>query len=41
VKEAFYPDGTDWKLTVWQQGREACTQALQGLQQDSPLPLTA
>jgi len=41
VKEAFYPDSAEWKLTVWQQGREACAQALHGLQEDSPLPLAA
>ncbi|AMO24537.1 M14 family metallopeptidase [Ramlibacter solisilvae] len=41
VKETFYPDSTDWKQAVWRQGREACAQALQGLQEDSPLPLAA
>lgn len=32
VKDAFYPDADDWKHAVWQQGREACLQAIEGLQ---------
>jgi predicted deacylase len=41
LKDAFYPDAEDWKLAVWQQGREACVQALEGLQDADPLPLAA
>ena len=41
LKDAFYPQGEDWKLAVWQQGREACLQALDGLQDDCRLPLAA
>jgi len=33
LKDAFHPDADDWKLAVWQQGREACLQAIEGLQQ--------
>ena len=40
LKDAFYPDEAEWKLAVWRQGREACAQALAGLQ-DAPLPLAA
>jgi hypothetical protein len=32
LKDAFYPDADDWKQQVWQQGREACLQAIEGLQ---------
>ncbi len=32
LKAAFYPDAADWKAAVWRQGREACMQALAGLQ---------
>jgi hypothetical protein len=35
LKDAFYPDAADWKLAVWQQGSQACRQALQGLQEDA------
>jgi hypothetical protein len=31
LKDAFYPNAEDWKLPVWQQGREAYLQALNGL----------
>jgi predicted deacylase len=41
LMEAFCPDADDWKLSVWQQGRECCLQALEGLQQAGPLPLAA
>ncbi|GAB3764788.1 M14 family metallopeptidase [Ramlibacter monticola] len=42
LKDAFYPQADEWKLAVWRQGREACLQALDGLQQDTcPLPLAA
>ncbi|MBR0848664.1 M14 family metallopeptidase [Bradyrhizobium diazoefficiens] len=34
LKEAFYPDGDDWKHDIWRQGREACLQAIEGLQAD-------
>lgn len=33
LKDAFYPDAQDWKRMVWQQGREACLQAIEGLQE--------
>jgi len=32
LKDAFYPDADDWKHHVWQQGRQACLQAIAGLQ---------
>jgi hypothetical protein len=32
LKDAFYPDADDWKLAIWQQGRQACQQAIDGLQ---------
>ncbi|SFL95708.1 M14 family metallopeptidase [Variovorax sp. OV329] len=32
LKDAFYPDADDWKRAIWQQGRQACQQALDGLQ---------
>jgi predicted deacylase len=41
LKDAFYPDADDWKLSVAQQGREACLQALEGLQEPCPLPIAA
>jgi hypothetical protein len=34
LKEAFYPDADDWKHDIWRQGRQACLQAIQGLQAD-------
>jgi hypothetical protein len=34
LKEAFYPDSDDWKRSIWRQGREACVQAIEGLQAD-------
>jgi len=37
LKEAFYPDADDWKLSIWRQGREACLQAIEGLQVDCPV----
>ncbi|WP_213957783.1 M14 family metallopeptidase [Variovorax sp. dw_954] len=37
MKDAFYPDEPDWKRTVWQQGSQACLQALRGLQEEAPL----
>ena len=37
VKEAFYPAADDWKERVWTQGREACLQALHGLERDAPV----
>jgi hypothetical protein len=33
LKAAFYPEEDDWKRRVWQQGVEACQQALAGLQE--------
>ncbi|MBS0451490.1 MAG: M14 family metallopeptidase [Proteobacteria bacterium] len=33
IKDAFYPDADDWKRSIWQQGREACLQAIEGLQE--------
>jgi len=33
LKAAFYPEEDDWKRLVWQQGVEACQQALAGLQE--------
>ena len=35
LKEAFYPDGDDWKHSIWHQGRAACLQAIDGLQAKS------
>jgi hypothetical protein len=32
LKEVFYPDADDWKHIIWQQGRDACLQAIEGLQ---------
>lgn len=32
LKDAFYPDADDWKRRIWQQGHEACVQAIEGLQ---------
>ncbi|MEJ8813118.1 M14 family metallopeptidase [Variovorax ureilyticus] len=32
LKDAFYPDAEDWKLAIWHQGRQACLQAIDGLQ---------
>ncbi|WP_426613699.1 M14 family metallopeptidase [Bradyrhizobium sp. McL0616] len=37
LKEAFYPDADDWKHDIWRQGREACLQAIKGLQTDCPV----
>lgn len=36
MKDAFYPDAPDWMHAVWQQGSQACLQALHGLQEDAP-----
>ena len=33
LKAAFYPQADDWKRMVWQQGAEACRQAVAGLQE--------
>jgi hypothetical protein len=33
LRNAFYPDADDWKRLVWQQGQEACRQAIEGLQE--------
>ena len=41
LKDAFYPDADDWKLTVWRQGSQACLQALNGLQEEMPQTATA
>ena len=41
MKDAFYPDAPDWKRTVWQQGSQACLQALRGLQEDAPQAVLA
>jgi hypothetical protein len=35
LKEAFYPEADDWKHSIWRQGREACLQAIEGLQTSS------
>jgi hypothetical protein len=35
LKEAFYPDADDWKHSIWHQGRDACLQAIDGLQAKS------
>jgi Protein of unknown function (DUF2817) len=32
LKAAFYPEAGEWKRRVWQQGAQACRQALAGLQ---------
>jgi hypothetical protein len=37
LKEAFYPDADDWKHSIWRQGRDACLQAIEGLQADCPV----
>jgi hypothetical protein len=37
LKDAFYPDADDWKLAIWRQGRQACLQAIDGLQTGGPL----
>jgi len=37
MKDAFYPEALEWKHAVWQQGSQACLQALRGLQEDAPL----
>ncbi|UFX45690.1 M14 family metallopeptidase [Bradyrhizobium sp. 41S5] len=34
LKEAFYPNADDWKHDIWRQGRQACLQAIKGLQAD-------
>lgn len=31
MRDAFYPDADDWKLAVWEQGAQACLQAMLGL----------
>ena len=41
VKEAFYPASDEWKIAVWRQGREACMQALDGLEETVPLAIPA
>ncbi|MBL8351053.1 MAG: M14 family metallopeptidase [Burkholderiaceae bacterium] len=33
LKAAFYPEADDWQRRVWQQGVQACQQALEGLQE--------
>jgi hypothetical protein len=40
LKDAFYPQDDAWKRAAWRQGREACQQALEGLQ-DALQPLAA
>jgi hypothetical protein len=37
LKAAFYPDADDWKLATWQQGSQACLQALRGLREPAPV----
>ncbi|WP_426421381.1 M14 family metallopeptidase [Bradyrhizobium genosp. A] len=37
LKEAFSPDADDWKHRIWHQGREACVQAIDGLQVNGPI----
>lgn len=37
LRDAFYPDADDWKRSVWHQGIEACLQAIEGLQVESPV----
>jgi hypothetical protein len=37
LKEAFSPEADDWKHRIWQQGREACVQAIDGLQVNCPV----
>ena len=32
LKDAFYPEADDWKRMIWEQGSQACLQALRGLQ---------
>ena len=41
LKAAFYPEADDWKRLVWQQGIEACRQALEGLQEPAEARLAA
>lgn len=41
MKDAFYPDAPDWKHAVWQQGSQACLQAMRGLQEDASLAALA
>lgn len=39
MRDAFYPDADDWKSAVWQQGSQACLQALHGLQEQTGIAL--
>ena len=41
LKAAFYPDADDWKRQVWQQGVQACQQALEGLQDPAEAKLAS
>jgi hypothetical protein len=41
LKDAFYPEADDWKLAVWEQGAEACLQAINGLAEDPAQALAA
>jgi hypothetical protein len=41
LKDAFYPDSDNWKHQVWQQGRQACLQAIDGLQADDATALAS
>jgi hypothetical protein len=41
MKDAFFPDAEDWKLAAWQQGSQACRQALRGLEEDAAAKLAA
>jgi hypothetical protein len=41
MQDAFFPDAEDWKLAVWQQGSQACQQALRGLDEDAAVKLAA
>ncbi|MFM9924923.1 M14 family metallopeptidase [Variovorax sp. H27-G14] len=41
MRDAFFPDADDWKLAVWDQGAQACQQALRGLKEDAAATLAA
>jgi hypothetical protein len=41
MKDAFFPDDEDWMQAVWQQGAQACQQALRGLDEDAAVKLAA
>jgi hypothetical protein len=41
MKDAFFPDDEDWMQAVWQQGVQACQQALRGLDEDAAVKLAA